>query len=105
MQQRLGTMLVLMLVLMLLVAFVAGCHTMTGQTVGQSIDDSAITTAVKTKLAAERLATLTHVSVETVRGTVYLTGIVPTAHDKRRAEQLAWEVGGVKDVVNNLQLH
>ena len=56
------------------------------------------------QLAGERMGTLTQVNVETVRNTVYLTGVVPTADDKKRAADLARGVNGVKDVVNNLQI-
>ena len=56
------------------VAFIfvaAGCQT----TPGENLSDTGITTQVKTRLAADGL---TGVGVETVRGTVYLTGVVKT---------------------------
>jgi hyperosmotically inducible protein len=82
----------------------AGCQSVTGETAGQNVDDVSITSAVKAKLAGDRLGTLTQVGVETVRSTVHLTGVVPTPEDKRRAEELARQVGGVSNVVNNLQI-
>ena len=82
----------------------AGCQSMTGETAGENVNDASITSAVKAKLAGERLGTLTQVGVETVKNTVYLTGVVPTADDKRRAEDLAKQVNGVSKVVNNLQV-
>jgi osmotically-inducible protein OsmY len=42
--------------------------------------------------------------VNTTQGTVYLNGVVENAEAKQRAAALAWEVKGVKEVVNNLKL-
>jgi len=83
--------------------FLAGCQAMTGETMGQNIDDTNITAAVKTKLAAEKVSTLMRIEVETTRGVVHLTGIVDTAAQRARAEQIASQGGGVRRVVNNLQ--
>jgi osmotically-inducible protein OsmY len=82
----------------------AACQTMTGRTAGENVDDATITTSVKSKLAADKLSTLTRVDVDTRRGTVYLNGVVQSPKDKERAEQLAMQVGGVNKVVNNLQI-
>jgi osmotically-inducible protein OsmY len=86
-----------------LVAGVSGCQAMTGETLGEHIDDTTITTTVKAKLAAEKGATLTRVQVDTDRGVVQLSGVVETAADKTKAEQITRSVGGVKGVRNNLQ--
>jgi hyperosmotically inducible periplasmic protein len=87
-----------------LVWFLSGCQALTGETMGQNIDDTTITTTVKTKLAAEKGITLTRVQVDTNRGVVQLTGVVDSASDRSKAEQIARGVGGVKSVVNNLQV-
>jgi len=58
---------------------------------------------VKRKLAADTTSTLTRVSVTTVNGNVSLTGVVPTAADRARAEDIARSVNGVTQVTNNLQ--
>jgi hyperosmotically inducible protein len=90
---------------LLLLLALAGCTSMTGETLGQNIDDTNITAAVKTKLATgEKASTLTRINVDTVRGVVSLTGVVETESDRARAEQLASQVGGVKRVINNLQV-
>lgn len=44
------------------------------------------------------------VNIETVRNRVYLTGVVPTAKEKQRAPELAFEVVGVLTVVNDLEV-
>jgi osmotically-inducible protein OsmY len=77
---------------------------MTGETMGENIDDTTITTTVKAKLAAERGTTLTRVQVDTNRGVVQLSGVVESSAVRSRAEQITRQVGGVKSVVNNLQV-
>ncbi len=82
----------------------SGCMAMTGKTAGENIDDASITTAVKAKLAGEKIATLTRIGVDTNLRTVYLTGVVENEDMRRRAAELAWQVGGVREVVNNLKI-
>ena len=65
-----------MLVLVMLMAVTAGCTSMTGKSADHNVDDATITASVKTKLAAEKPATLTKVDGDTNKGTVYLTGNV-----------------------------
>lgn len=88
----------------ILVVLLAGCASLTGETARENMDDATITTAVKAKLAAEKASTLTRVGVDTVQGTVYLTGIVETAALKARAGDLARQVQGVREVVNHLKV-
>jgi hypothetical protein len=90
--------------LMLVVIVLTGCQTMTGRTAGAYVDDNTTTTAVKSKLVADRAANLTSVGVTTVNGVVHLTGVVETADQRLRAEQLAWQARGVQQIVNNLQV-
>lgn len=87
-----------------LMLYLNGCQAITGETLGQNIDDTTITTTVKGKLAAEKGSTLTRVQVDTNRGVVQLSGVVDTSTDRIRAEEVARRVGGVKGVVNNLQV-
>ena len=83
---------------------VVSCTALTGKTAGQNVDDATITAQVKSKLAADRFATLTRIDVDTERGTVYLNGNVDNSASKTRAEELANQVSGVQKVVNNLQV-
>jgi osmotically-inducible protein OsmY len=70
-----------------------------------TVNQAALTTAVKSKLAADvRLGTLTSVNVDTNGTTVTLSGTVPTAEDKRQAEAVAKSVDGVTRVENNLTI-
>ncbi len=89
----------------LLLIAISGCTSLTGETLGQNIDDTNITAAVKTKLATgDKASTLTRIDVDTVRGVVTLNGVVASGQDRARAEQLAAQVGGVRRVINNLQV-
>ena len=81
-----------------------GCQSMTGETAGENIDDTSITTAVKTKLAADKAATLTQVGVETNLRTVHLTGVVASDALRQRAGDLASSVKGVREVKNDIQV-
>jgi hyperosmotically inducible protein len=94
----------LLTVTLAILFFMTGCQALTGRTMGENIDDSYITGAVKTKLASDKMVTLTRVGVETNNGTVYLTGEVETAEQKSHIGSLASQVKGVKQVVNNLQV-
>jgi hyperosmotically inducible protein len=92
------------MVLLLAVAL-AGCQSMMGgRTTGETVDDASITAAVKTKLAGEKMSTLTKIDVDTNKGTVYLNGNVDSLAMKTRAGELARQVNGVRDVVNNLRV-
>ena len=90
--------------LVVIVALMSGCQAMTGSTAGQNVDDSTITASVKTKLATEKLSTLTRVEVDTVRAVVSLNGMVESAETRSRVEALVRQVDGVKGVRNNLQV-
>lgn len=91
-------------VVAVILSLLSGCRAMTGKTTGQTVDDASITASVKSKLVADKAANLTRVDVDTNNGTVYLNGTVETPEQKTRAEQIAWQAGGVKAVVNNLQV-
>jgi hyperosmotically inducible periplasmic protein len=87
-----------------LLGFLGGCQAMTGRTAGENVDDTTITTTVKARLAQDKLGTLTRVDVDTTTGVVSLNGVVKTPQERSRAEEVARGVGGVKKVINNLQI-
>jgi BON domain-containing protein/PRC-barrel domain protein len=66
--------------------------------------DSTITAKVKAKLASEKAATLMKVNVDTRQGVVELKGTVDSEQTRMRATDLARQVDGVRDVVNNLKV-
>jgi hyperosmotically inducible periplasmic protein len=70
---------------------------------GTYVKDSAITTKVKTKLAAKHLSTLTKISVDTDKnGVVWLSGTAPTKDAKDLAEMITKNTDGVTAVHNNV---
>lgn len=92
------------LLMMVLLGILAGCQAMTGRTAGENIDDSNITAAVKAQLAKDKLASLTRIDVDTTSGVVSLNGVVKSPQERARAEEVARGAGGVKKVINNLQI-
>ena len=80
-----------------------GCAVTRGQqTVGSYIDDSAITTAVKARFVESKEVDAAAISVETMNGTVMLSGFAKSATEKAAAETVARKVNGVKAVRNEL---
>ncbi|HEV8690163.1 MAG TPA: BON domain-containing protein [Ideonella sp.] len=69
------------------------------------VKDSAITAKIKAKLAADKLRSLTHVSVDTdANGMVVLSGTAKTQEDIDRAGQIARETERVTSVQNNIKI-
>jgi len=81
----------------------ANCATVTGQeTAGQYTDDSAITTKVKANIVKEQSLKGFQIGVETMQGTVQLSGFVSNRTQKDQAAQIASNTDGVKGVQNNI---
>lgn len=81
----------------------SGCAVTRGQqSAGAYIDDAAITTAVKTSFVDNTNVDASAISVETLNGTVMLSGFAKNATEKSTAEQLAKQVKGVKVVKNEI---
>ena len=80
------------------------CESMTGKTTGQTIDDATMTASVQGKLTADKLSNFSRINVDTDRGIVTLNGVVRSAEEQSRAEELARQVDGVRKVNNNLQI-
>lgn len=95
----------LLAVVILVQTPISGCTSSSGSALGQKIDDTNITAAVNRKLAVSNKASaFIRVDVDTVSGIVSLNGVVGSDQERARAEQLAAQVGGVKRVINNLQV-
>jgi hyperosmotically inducible protein len=93
-----------LLAIILVILSVAGCQAMTGRTAGENIDDATLTSYVKTKLAGDKISSLARVDVDSTSGVVSLNGVVESADQRARAQELASQVSGVKKVINNLQV-
>lgn len=72
------------------------------QTVGSYVDDAGITTAVKAKYAEDKTVAATSISVETLNGTVQLSGFAKSQAEKDRAESIARSTKGVREVRNSI---
>jgi len=72
------------------------------ETVGAYIDDAAITTAVKARYVDNKQVDASSIRVETLNGTVMLSGFAKNGTEKTTAEELAWKVNGVKAVKNEI---
>lgn len=72
------------------------------QTVGSYVDDTGITTAVKAKFAEDKTVAATSIGVETLNGTVQLSGFAKSQAEKNQAESIARNTKNVRDVRNNI---
>ena len=85
----------------------AACSTdkpMPGATAGNFMDDSYLTTAVKTKLLGDEGLKSFHIKVITEHQVVTLSGALPTAALRDQAVSVAKSVGGVKEVVDDIEV-
>lgn len=83
----------------------AGCAVTRGQeSVGAYVDDTAITTQVKARFVENKEVDASSISVETLNGTVMLSGFAKNAVEKTTAESIAMKVKGVKSVNNQIAL-
>ena len=101
--------LVLFALVLSVVSGLLASETTIDKTTVDKLNDDTIKTAVQGKLAAENIHNLAvrafaKVEVQAERGSVTLNGVVPTAEQKARAEQLAREVNGIKEITNNLKV-
>ncbi|MDB5881923.1 MAG: hypothetical protein JWP43_1801 [Ramlibacter sp.] len=81
----------------------SGCSVMRGQeTVGSYVDDTSITTAVKAKFVEDKTVDAGAIKVETLNGTVALSGFAKSGAEKAQAERIARSTKGVREVRNNL---
>ena len=74
----------------------------TDRTAGEVVDDVAIGTQLKAKYAADPDISALKINIDTKQGVVSLRGEVKSLALRRKAEQLAREVRGVKSVDNQL---
>ena len=72
------------------------------QTMGSYVDDAGITTAVKAKMAEDKNVAATSISVETLNGTVQLSGFAKTQAEKSQAEAIARNTKNVREVRNSI---
>ena len=79
----------------------SGCAVHRGQeTVGAYVDDTAITTSVKARYVDNKEVDASSIKVETLNGTVMLSGFAKDGTERMTAENIAMKVNGVKNVKN-----
>ena len=80
-----------------------GCAVQRGQeTMGAYLDDTTITTQVKSRFVESKEVDASSISVETLNGTVMLSGFAKSSNERSAAERIARAVGGVKAVRNEV---
>ena len=81
----------------------AGCAVSRGQeSAGAYVDDTGITASVKTRMLEDERVAGTSITVETLNGTVMLSGFAKSEAEKAAAESIARKVDGVRSVKNEI---
>jgi osmotically-inducible protein OsmY len=89
--------------LLLAAPLVGGC--VSDRTFGESLDDASAATDIKARLLGAGLnGRFMEVDVAVVDRFVLLSGRVATDADRVEAERIAWQVGSVDEVANELQI-
>jgi hyperosmotically inducible protein len=73
-------------------------------TAEKAIDDSMITAKVKSALLADATVKGLQINVDTVGGTVTLTGTAASNTERTQAERVATSIEGVRGVVNRINV-
>jgi len=85
----------------IVLATASGCAVTRGQeTTGAYIDDAAITTSLKARYVENKDVDASSIKVETLNGTVMLSGFAKNTNERMTAEDIAMKVNGVKNVKN-----
>jgi hyperosmotically inducible protein len=87
----------------LVLVFASGCAVTRGQeSVGAYIDDTGITTLVKARFFEDKDVAGSSIGVESLNGTVMLSGFAKNNVERTKAETIARGVRGVKSVRNEI---
>jgi osmotically-inducible protein OsmY len=70
----------------------------------ETAQDQLLSKAVRDRLLADKKVDLSEIRVVSNSGTVYLVGLVNSLDARQQAIKIAWEVQGVKTVVNSLEV-
>jgi osmotically-inducible protein OsmY len=88
-----------------IVLITSGCAVTRGQeTVGAYVEDAEITTKIKARFIENKEVDTLSIKVETLNGTVMLSGFAKNATEKSTAEALARKTEGVKMVKNEIAI-
>lgn len=87
----------------MLALFISGCGVFSGQqSAGEYVDDATITTRVKSRFVEDDKVSAMRLGVETMQGTVQLSGFSSSATERQRAGEIARGVPGVRGVRNDV---
>lgn len=71
---------------------------------GAATTDASIKLAIEGKMIQDPAVQSREVDVHIDRGLVTLAGVQPSWAARRRVEQIAWSVAGVRDVINEINV-
>ena len=92
-----------MLAISAAIVMASGCSVMRGQqSTGAYLDDASVTTRVKSAFAADQTVAATSINVETLNGTVQLSGFAKSQAEKDQAAAIARKTDGVKAIKNDI---
>ncbi|MBK6006828.1 BON domain-containing protein [Ramlibacter ginsenosidimutans] len=87
----------------LLLLAASGCAVTRGQeSAGAYVDDATITTEIKSRFVENKQVDASSIHVETLNGTVMLSGFAKNPAEKSTAEAIARDTKGVKSVKNEI---
>ena len=80
-----------------------GCAVIRGQeTPGAYVDDATTTAAVKSKFVEDKTVDAGAIKVQTLNGTVQLSGFAKSGAERSKAEQIARATKGVREVRHDI---
>ena len=74
------------------------------RTVGEAVDDTAIKIKIAERYAKSKKGIFLDVNSTVKLGKVYLTGIVESQDARVEAVKLVWEINGVEEVINEIEV-
>lgn len=81
----------------------SGCAVVRGQaTVGETAEDTVITTKIKARMVEDKAVDAAAIKVQTLKGTVQLSGFARNATEKSAAARIAAGTDGVSTVRNDI---
>jgi len=74
------------------------------RSIGNAVDDTSIKFRINERLLSHDEQLWTKANLDVVEGRVLITGVVPAVADRDKVTDLVWEVRGVGEVLNELQV-
>jgi hyperosmotically inducible protein len=81
-----------------------GAPSASSESLGQHVSDDTITAKAKTELLGAKDVKTSGVHVKTHHGVVWLSGTIPSAAEKQRAQEIVEGISGVRSVHNRLKV-